>query len=468
VKSSVEALEGNNVKLYIEVEEDEFEHDLDRAFKTIAKEVRLPGFRNGKAPRKVLEAQFGLEAARQEALRAAVPDYLSKAVREHDIDLIATPDVEITDGEEEGPVEFEATCEVRPVITVPGYGGLRVEVPSLDIDDDALEEAQAEELRKGGTLTDAERPIAMGDFVELDLEATRDGEEVAGLNTDGWSYEVGQGWVTDDFDDRLVGASVGDLIEFTSTPKATAEEADFKIKVTAVQEMELPEATDDWVSENLGEFETVDEWRASLRESMTEMRLGQARQMLMSGVSAALAGLVDDDPPEAMVDSDLNQRVQGTMQQFQAQGIDFGQWMEATGQEPEQFIESMRGQAGQAVKVDLALRAVADAEAIEVDGAELEAEYARMAMQYGQKAKEIRKAYETNDAVPDLIAQIRTSKAMDWLLQSVEFVDPAGAPIDRDLLLGHSHDEDEDDHDHDEDEAGTVGQSTDQTEKDES
>ena len=245
-----------------------------------------------------------------------------------------------------------------------------------------------------------------------------------------------------------------------------------KIKVTAVQEMELPEATDDWVSENLGEFETVDEWRASLRESMTEMRLGQARQMLMGGVSEALAGLVDDDPPEALVDSDLNQRVQGTMQQFQAQGIDFGQWMEATGQEPEQFIESMRGQSGQAVKVDLALRAVADAEAIEVDGAELEAEYARMAMQYGQKAKEIRKAYETNDAVPDLVAQIRTSKAMDWLLHSVEFVDPAGAPIDRDLLLGHSHDEDEDDHDHDhdhdEDEAGTAGQSTDETEKDES
>jgi trigger factor len=132
------------------------------------------------------------------------------------------------------------------------------------------------------------------------------------------------------------------------------------------------------------------------------------------------------------------------MQQFQAQGIDFSQWMEATGQQPDQFVESMRGQAEQAVKVDLALRAVAEAESIEVEGAELDAEYGRMAMQYGQKAKEIRKAYESNDAVPELVAQIRKSKAMDWLLHHVEFVDPAGAPIDRDTLLGHSHDDDED------------------------
>jgi trigger factor len=444
VKSSVEALEGNKIKLYVEVEESEFEHDINRAFKAIAKEVSLPGFRNGKVPRKVLEARIGIGAAREEALRTAVPGYLSKAVHEHDIDLIATPEVEITDGEEEGPVEFDATCEVRPVITVPGYGGLRVELPGLGIDEDELDETQVVELRKGGTLTDVDRPIETGDFVVLDMVAMRDGEEVTGLNTEDWSYEVGQGWVTDDFDDHLVGASVGDALEFTATPKGTEGDAEFEINVTSVQEMELPEATDDWVSENLGEFETVDEWRASLRESLLEAKLNQARQMLVGGVNDALAELVDDDPPPPMVESDLSQRVQGTMQQFQAQGIDFSQWMEATGQQPDQFVESMRGQAEQAVKVDLALRAVAEAESIEVEGAELDAEYGRMAMQYGQKAKEIRKAYESNDAVPELVAQIRKSKAMDWLLHHVEFVDPAGAPIDRDTLLGHSHDDDED------------------------
>jgi trigger factor len=150
------------------------------------------------------------------------------------------------------------------------------------------------------------------------------------------------------------------------------------------------------------------------------------------------------------VNADLNQRVQGTVQQFQAQGIDLGQWLAATGQQPDQFVESMRGQSEQAVKVDLALRAVAEAEELVVGSNELDGEYARMAMQYGQKARDIRRAYEQNDAVPDLVAQIRKSKALDWLIHHVDFVDPDGAPIDRDVLLGHAHDEDggHADHDH--------------------
>ena len=442
VKSSLETLEGNKVKLYVEVEEAEFEHDIDRAFKVIAKEVRLPGFRNGKVPRKVLEARVGLAPAREQALRDAVPQYLAKAVREHQVDLIATPEVEITDGEEAGPVEFDATCEVRPVVSVAGYEGLRVELPSIEVSDDELVEARAAELRKNGELVDVGRPIQTGDYVTIDLAATRDGEEVMGLNTEDWSYEVGQGWVTDDFDDQLVGASAGDELSFVSTPKGTEEPADFTVTVGNVQEMTEPELTDDWVSDNLGEFDTVEEWNDHLRESLVESKLGQARQQLVSAVTGALAGLVDLDPPEAMVNAELNQRVQGTVQQFQAQGIDLGQWLAATGQEPDQFVEAMREPSAEAVKVDLALRAVADAEGLEVEPHDLDAEYARMAMQYQQKAKDIRKAYEQNDAVPELQAEIRKSKALDWLVHHVDFVDDTGAAIERDTLLGHTHDDD--------------------------
>ncbi len=455
MKSSVEALEGNQIKLYVEVEENEFDADINRAFKLIAKEVRLPGFRPGKAPRRVLEAQVGIGPAREQALRDGVPEYLARAVREHDVDLIATPQVEITDGQESGPVEFEATCEIRPVIDVPGYNGLRIELPSPDVTDEDLEEAREAELRKSGSLTDADRPAAVGDFVTLDLRAERDGEEVIGLNTEDWSYEIGQGWVTEDFDDRLVGASAGDELTFTSTPKGTEEEAEFTVKVTAVQTMQLPELTDEWVADNLGEWDTIEEWTESLRTSMQESKLNGIRQQLVGKITDALVGLTDVEPPQAMVDADLNQRVQGTMQQFEAQGIDFGQWMQATGQEPEQFIESMRGQSEQAVKSDLALRAVAAAEGIDVEGDELEHEYARMAMQYGQKAKDIRRAYERNDAVPELIAQIRKNKALDWLVHHVEFVDENGASMDRDLVLGHTHDADGNHvHDHDHDDHG--------------
>ena len=451
MKSSVEALEGNKVKLYVEVEEAEFDHDIDRAFKLIAKEVNLPGFRAGKAPRKVLEARIGIGAAREQALRDAVPQYLAKAVREHEVDLIATPEVEITDGTESGPVEFDATCEIRPTIAVEGHGELRVELPSLDVTDDDLAEARQVELKRTASLADADRPAEAGDFLTLDLAATRDGEELSGLNTEDWSYELGQGWVTDDFDEHIMGASVGDEIAFTSTPKGLDEEADFVVKVTAVQTSVVPELTDEWVADNLGEFDTVDEWNENLRETQVEQKLNEARQSVVRSMNEALAELVEVEIPDAMVDADLNQRVQGTVEQFQAQGIDLGQWLAATGQGPDDFVESMRGASVEAVKVDLALRAVADAESIEVEPDDFEREYARMAMQYQQKAKDIRKAYEDNEAVPELAAQIRKSKAFDWLLHNVEFVDPDGGAIDRDTLLGHSHDDDGGhDHDHDE------------------
>ena len=153
-----------------------------------------------------------------------------------------------------------------------------------------------------------------------------------------------------------------------------------------------------------------------------------------------LPKLVEIEVPEPMVAADLNQRVQGTIQQFQAQGIDFEQWMQATGQDPEGFVEGMRGQSEQAVKVDLALRAIAVAENIGVTDDELEREYARMAMQHGQKAKDIRKAYEQNDAVSELIGQISKSKAFDLLVHGATYVDDTGAEIDRDELIGHDRD----------------------------
>ena len=441
MKSSVEPLEGNKVKVYVEVDEAEFDRDIDQAFKVIAREVKLPGFRNGKAPRRVLEARIGIGPAREQALREAIPRYLGKAVREHDVDLVATPQIEVTGGQEEGIVEFEAECEVRPEITIPGYGGLRVELDAVEPTAAEIDEAKQAELRAAGSLSDVDRPAQTGDFLTIDLAATRDGEEVAGLNTEDFSYELGKGWVTDDFDDRLTGAEPGDELTFSANPKGTEEPADFTVKVKSVQELIVPEATDEWVADNTGEFETVEEWTESIRERLVGGKLNQVRQAVMPALTEALTGLVDVDAPESMVNAEMQSRMQNVARQFQSQGIDLGAWLSATGQDPQEFFEGSRPQAVQAVKADLALRAVAVAEGIEVGDDELEMEYARMAMQFGRKAREIRRMYEQNDAVPELIAQIRKSKASDWLLHHVEMVDREGKPIDRDLVLGHTHDE---------------------------
>ena len=151
--------------------------------------------------------------------------------------------------------------------------------------------------------------------------------------------------------------------------------------------------------------------------------------------------MTDIEPPASLVQSDLQRRVEATVRQLQSQGITMDQWLSVTGQQPNEFVDGMRGASEQAVRADLALRAVAAAEALEADDGDLATEYDRMAVQFNQKASQVRKAYERNDLVPELAAQIRKSKALDWLLHHVELVDPDGHPLDRDEVLGHSHDE---------------------------
>ena len=454
MKSTLENIEDSPgkrlVKLSLTVDEAEFDRNIDQAFRKIANEVRLPGFRAGKVPRKVLEARIGLAPAREQALRDAIPEYLARAVREHDIDLIATPEVEITAGEEDGPVSFDATCEVRPEITVPGYGGLRVELPAPQATDEDIDQALKAELRRHGSLIDVDRAAEAGDHVTLDLAGTRDGEPVIGLTTEDWLYEIGQGWVAPEFDAELIGSVTGAELAFTATPNGTSEPADFAVTVKNVQEMVLPELTDEWVDENIGEFDTVEGYKASIGDRIDEQKLGQARNVFVERVTSALAELVEIDAPEAMVNGDLQARVQNTVQQFQAQGISIDQWLQATGQDSASFVEALRVQSTKAVKVDLALRAVATAEGLEVSDDDREREYERIAMQVRQKPAQVRKAYEANDAVADLTAQILKTKALDWLLHHAEVVDPDGQPIDRELVIGHTHDDhDHDDHDHD-------------------
>jgi trigger factor len=241
-----------------------------------------------------------------------------------------------------------------------------------------------------------------------------------------------------------------------------------------VQEVVLPELTDEWVDENVGEFDTIEAWQANIAERLSTMKLNQARNLLVERTTGALVELTEIDPPEAMVDNELRARIQNTVGRFQQQGISMEQVLAATGQSSEEFVEVLRGQSVQAIKTDLALRSVAAAEGLEATDDDIEAEYQRIAVQVNQKLNQVRKAYERNDAVEDLKAQMRKSKALDWLLEHVEVVDTNGASIDTALLLGEGyhvhgdhvhfgedghgdedghHDHDHEGHDHDEDDA---------------
>lgn len=439
MQSTVEALEGNKIRINISIDDVEFERNVEDAFRKLARQVRVPGFRPGKAPRRVLEAQLGDEgrrAARAQAIEDAVPMYLTQAVREHRIDLIATPKVDHVHGQEEGSVSFHAECEIRPTVTVAGYAGLQVELPALSVADSEVDEAVTTERKRHGTLVDVDRAIAAGDQVTLDLAGVRDGSPVPGLNVEGWLYEVGRGWVSKDFDAKITGAKLDDTLTFSDVPNGEEKSADFTVTVRKVQELTLADLTDQWVSDTFGEFDTVEQWRASLRERFASMKLNQVRSVVIDRVTDELAKLVDIELPEAMVEGDLNSRARGTIEQFQRQGIALEQFLQITGQTMDQFVEQLRDQSRKAVRVDLALRAVAGGENLDADDSDVEVELERIAVRSNVKVNRVRKLYQRNDAIDDLKAQIRKSKALDWLLHNVKYVDPDGTVIANDTVLG--------------------------------
>jgi trigger factor len=431
VKTSVEELEDNKVKLSVEVDEQEFEKAVDAAFRKIAREVNIPGFRRGKAPRRLLETRLGEGVARGEALRDAIPDYYAKAVTEHDVDAIAAPEINITDGEDAGPVAFEAVVEVRPIAQVPGYDSLRITIPAPVASDEDID-AQIDRMRaQYADLVTVERPAIEGDYVTIDIAGSQNDEPLEGLTAPDYSYEIGSGGIVPELDEALVGASAEAEIVFDAPhPDPDDDGLHFEVTVKEVKERVLPEPTDEWATE-ASEFSTLAELRDDLATRMTKVRKMQAQMSINDKVSDALAGLVDVEVPEALVSGEMQQRLQDFAMRLQAQGMTLDQWLESSGQDSQDFVESLRDTASRAAKFDLALRAVVAAEDIQVDDDELEAEYAKIADQLQLEPAAVRKQFEEADQVSALLGDVRRGKAMAFIVETVEIVDEDGNVIDR-------------------------------------
>jgi trigger factor len=441
VKTTVEPLEGNKVKVSVSVDETEFDKAIDAAFKKLAQEVRIPGFRPGKAPRKVLEKRLGPEVGRGQALHDSLPEFYAQAVKENDVDVIAAPELEITEGEEEGPVTFEAVVEIRPIVQVPGYGSLRITVDPPEATDEEVDE-QIERLRSQfGELTAVERPVQEGDFVTIDVAGSQDGEPIDQLTAEDYLYEVGSGGILPEVDEQLLDAEAGAVLEFEAafpgySPSEDDEDddgppsLDFVVTVKEVKEKILPEL-DDAFADDASEFATLAELRGDIANRITLVKRGQGQMQLREKTGEALGALVEDDVPEALISTEVQQRLQDLQMRLQAQGLDLETWIQMSGQSPDTIIEELKDTAEQAVRVDLALRAVVEAEAIDCTDEELEQEFAQVAERLNMKAKEVRKQFERADQVGAVRSDIKKRKAFDWLLERVEIVDADGNPLDR-------------------------------------
>jgi trigger factor len=452
VKTTVEPLEGNKVKLSVEVDEEEFESAIDSAFKKIAREVRIPGFRPGKAPRRILEARLGKDIARGQALQDALPEYYAKAVREHDVDVIAPPDIDITEGEQEGPVAFDAVVEVRPTITVAGYDSLRVTIPSPNPTDEEIDE-QLERLRgQFGELETVDRPIVDDDYASIDIAGSQDGEPLEGLTADDYLYQVGSGALVPELDEQLRGSKPGDILEFDAPHPGGEDESPlhFRVLVKEVKERKLPDLDDEFANE-ASEFETLEELEADLRKRLSQVKKVRAQMALREKVGEALAELVVDDIPDALINSEMQERLNDLAMRLQAQGLSLEQWLTGTGRSQEDLLGELRETATTAAKVDLALRAVAEAEGIEATDDDITDEVEGAAQRLGIDGDKVRADLERADQMQAIRSDIRKRKALDHLVETVEVVDDDGSPIDRaDLEIEDATTEDADDETDDE------------------
>lgn len=443
VKTTVEDLDDNKVKLSVEVAAEEFEVEVEKAFKKIAREVRLPGFRKGKVPRKVLEARFGSGVARGQALEDSIPQYFFDALSEHEIDIIGPPDYEITSGEEDGDVVFDAVVEVRPVVEISGYQGMSVEVPNLEPSADDIE-ARIDGFRgQFAELASVERAAEDGDTVTMDIATTYDGEAVEGLTADDYSYRVGSGGLVPELDENLAGASIGDTIEFDAPHPAPDEDGDlsFQLEIKDIQEQVLPELTDELVSD-ASDFTTVEDFRNDIEERLRQTNLDQAHNMWHDKSASQLGDLIEFDPPEALVESEVRYRVEDMARRLAGSGIGLEQYLQMTGQSVEDMLDQMRPAAIDGIKVDMALRALAVAEGLEATDDDVAAEFETLAEGTGSSLEELREQISTPNQLMLFRADISKRKAADWLIEHVDVVDADGNPVDKEALHPESHDHD--------------------------
>ena len=436
MKSSVENLSPTRVKLAVEVPFDELKSSLDEAYKAIGSQVRVPGFRPGKVPARIIDQRIGRAAVLEEAINKALPKAYSDAVRETGVKALGQPEIEVTELEDNQRLAFTAEVDVRPEITVAGYDRLAVTVDDAAVSDEEVAE-QFEELRtRFGTLKGVDREVRTGDFVSLDLTATVDGAEVEGGSAQGLSYEVGSGNLIDGLDDAIQGLSAGESATFSSTlafGEHAGSDAEITALVNSVKERELPEADDDF-AQLASEFDTVEELRADLRSRLDRVKvLGQGAEA-RDKVLELLVAQTEVPLPDSAVQAEIEWREHDVVHQLGHDDAAFEQYLQAQGKSREEFTAELREVAEKAVKTQFILDSIADAEAVSVSDAELTEYIVRQAQRYNMAPQEFADQIVQAGNIAALVADVRRNKALATVLESASVTDASGNPVDLSAL----------------------------------
>ncbi|MGQ0670625.1 MAG: trigger factor [Actinomycetota bacterium] len=424
MQTTVEETDKHKVRLTVEVPTEEFDKDLDRAYRKIAQQVRIPGFRKGRVPRKVIDAQIGREAVLEEFLGDAVPNYYRDAVREHELAPITDPDISLEQVEEGKPLVFTATMEVRPRLELEDYKGIRVERPSTDVSDKEIDELVDRLRDRFAELEAVGHPARKGDYVVADFRATVHDEEVPEATRPDYLYEVGSGEFVEKLDTELEGKRAGEILKFNATLPETfgeraGKEVSFQVLVKEVKGKRLPEADDEF-AKTASEFDTLAELREDLREKLGASKSVEADAAIRDRVLQALVQRVDVDLPDTLVDEETEHRVRSSRDRAERAGVSLDDALKAQGWDELRFRSDARAHAIRAIKADLVLEAVARREGLEVTAEELGAEISALAAAFGRDPKEVAKTLDSSGQIVSVAGDIIRSKALDLLVEHAE------------------------------------------------
>lgn len=422
----VEQLEEKNmVKLVIESSAEDFENGLNAAYNKNKNKITVPGFRKGKAPRKMIEKLYGAEIFYEDAANAIIPDAYAKAADESELEIVSQPQISVVQLEAGKPFIFEAKVAVKPEVELGQYKGVEVAKCDTEVtDEDVNEELTKVQNQNSRTVTVEDRAVKDGDMTVIDFEGFVDGVAFEGGKGENYPLTIGSHSFIDTFEDQIVGMNIGDEKEINVTfpedyhvEDLKGKPAMFKVKVNEIKEKQLPELDDDF-AQDVSDFDTLAEYKEDLKKTIAERKEKEAKAKKEDEAIAKIIESSKMDLPEAMVNTQVNRMVEEFAQRLQQQGLSIDQYFQYTGMTADKIVEEMKPEAVKRIQSRLVLEAIVKVENIEVSDEEFEAELQKMADAYGMeidKIKEFMGEYESKQIREDVAIQ----KAVELIVSSV-------------------------------------------------
>jgi trigger factor len=411
------------VALTVEVSAEEFEAAVEKAYRKQRGSIRVPGFRPGKAPRKMIENMYGAGVFYEEAVNEALPDAYTAAVKEQELEVVGYPEVELLNVGKEG-FSFKATVAVYPEVTLGQYKGVEAPKAEVSVTDEDVEGRIKEMADRNSRMVSVEdRAVAKGDIANIDFEGFLDGVPFDGGKSDSFDLEIGSGQFVPGFEDQVAGMSISEEKDINITfpedyhADLAGKAVVFHVKVNAIKVKEIP-ALDDEFAKDVSEFDTLEELKKDVREKMLAEREEGAKRAFEDAAMAKVAAGIQADIPDAMIEEQARRFVDNFRMQLQSQGVPYEQYMKMTGMEEEKLMADAKAPAEGQVRMDLAIAAIVKAEGLEASDEDVEAEYSKMAGQYGMDVENVKK-YLNDDVIKEQIVRAK----------AVELVAAAAVPV---------------------------------------